>query len=151
MLSLIATNEFQDWIRHETPRSRYQIDGRLAKIRLDDCFGNHKSLLHEEKRSLILIILPSSDKIYSSSCQYLQTAYPKWHISCIENIADGLAMLFHNEETSREHLREGIIQFEATIEGPRDDLPDLVKMLEKAVLSSTNQGIYARITSCVIL
>lgn len=47
--TLITTDEFQEWMRQETPRSQYQIDGRLAKIRLDGYFGNHKSVSHEEK------------------------------------------------------------------------------------------------------
>lgn len=50
--TLIATEEFQEWIRHEPPRSQYQIDGRLAKIRLDGYFGNHKSVSHGEKGAL---------------------------------------------------------------------------------------------------
>lgn len=50
--TLIITEEFQEWMRHEPPRSQYQIDGRLAKIRLDGYFGNHKSESHEEKGAL---------------------------------------------------------------------------------------------------
>ena len=50
--TLITTDEFQEWMRQETPRSQYQIDGRLAKIRLDGYFGNHKSVSHEEKGAL---------------------------------------------------------------------------------------------------
>ena len=50
--TLITTKEFQEWMQHETPRSQYQIDGRLAKIRLDGYFGNHKSVSHEEKGAL---------------------------------------------------------------------------------------------------
>lgn len=49
---LIATNEFQEWLNNETPRSQYQIDTRLAKIRLDGHFGNHKSVSHCEKGNL---------------------------------------------------------------------------------------------------
>ena len=41
---LLQTDEFEEWIESETARSRYQIDGRLAKIRLDGHFGNHKSV-----------------------------------------------------------------------------------------------------------
>lgn len=50
--TLITTEEFQEWMRHESPRSQYQIDGRLAKISLDGYFGNHKSVSHEEKGAL---------------------------------------------------------------------------------------------------
>ena len=50
--TLIMTEEFQEWMQHETPRSQYQIDGRLAKIRLDGYFGNRKSVSHEEKGAL---------------------------------------------------------------------------------------------------
>lgn len=49
---LISTEEFRKWIQHESPRSQYQIDARLAKIRLDGYFGNHKSVSHEEKGAL---------------------------------------------------------------------------------------------------
>lgn len=49
---LIVTDEFQEWMRNESPRSQYQIDGRLAKIRLDGYFGNHKSISFEEKGTL---------------------------------------------------------------------------------------------------
>lgn len=49
---LISTIEFQEWLSKEGPRSQYQIDTRLAKIRLDGYFGNHKSVSHEEKGSL---------------------------------------------------------------------------------------------------
>ena len=41
--------EFREWLDEETPRSRYQIDTRLAKIRLDGHFGDHKSVSHNEK------------------------------------------------------------------------------------------------------
>jgi len=49
---LILTEEFREWLSSETPRSRYQIDARLAKIRLDGYFGNHKSVSHEDKGTL---------------------------------------------------------------------------------------------------
>lgn len=32
---LIPTKEFLEWMNNENPRSQYQIDARLAKIRLD--------------------------------------------------------------------------------------------------------------------
>lgn len=46
---LIITEEFEEWFNHETPRSQYQIDARLAKIRLDGYFGNYKSVSSHEK------------------------------------------------------------------------------------------------------
>lgn len=49
---LISTAEFREWLKGENPRSRYQIDARLAKIRFDGYFGNHKSVSHEEKGEL---------------------------------------------------------------------------------------------------
>ncbi len=98
-----------------------------------------------------MLAFPSADKVFLSSYNYLQTAYPNWHASSINNIAESLGVIFHNEKISREQLRQQIIAFEASIEGPRDGLPDLAKMLENAVLSSTDQGIWSKITSCVIL
>lgn len=49
---LITTKEFLEWLNEENPRSRYQIDARLAKIRLDGYFGNHKSVSHGDKGAL---------------------------------------------------------------------------------------------------
>lgn len=49
---LIPTDEFLEWLRDENPRSQYQIDARLAKIRLDGYFGDHKSVSHDEKGAL---------------------------------------------------------------------------------------------------
>ena len=49
---LVLTEEFHEWLNNETPRSRYQIDARLAKIRLDGYFGNNKSVSHDEKGML---------------------------------------------------------------------------------------------------
>lgn len=46
---LISTPEFDEWLNEENSRSRYQIDGRLARIRLDGYFGNHKSVSSHEK------------------------------------------------------------------------------------------------------
>jgi putative addiction module killer protein len=45
---LILTEEFHEWLNGETSRSRYQVDARLAKIKLDGYFGNHRSVSHEE-------------------------------------------------------------------------------------------------------
>lgn len=45
---IILTEEFHEWLNQETPKSRYQIDARLAKIRLDGYFGTHKSVTHLE-------------------------------------------------------------------------------------------------------
>lgn len=48
---LITTEEFDEWLSKESPRSQYQIDGRLARIRLDGHFGHHRSVSsHEEGR-----------------------------------------------------------------------------------------------------
>lgn len=49
---LILTEEFEVWLDKESPRSRYQIDTRLAKIRLDGYFGTHKSVSSYEKGEL---------------------------------------------------------------------------------------------------
>jgi putative addiction module killer protein len=49
---LISTQDFREWQNEEPPRSQYQIDARLAKIRLEGYFGNHKSVSHEEKETL---------------------------------------------------------------------------------------------------
>lgn len=46
---LVTTEEFRLWLQQESPKSRYQIDTRLAKIRFDGYFGNHKSVSHEER------------------------------------------------------------------------------------------------------
>lgn len=48
----ISTEEFQEWLDSETPKSRYQIDARLAKISLDGYFGDHKSVSHNEGKAL---------------------------------------------------------------------------------------------------
>lgn len=49
---LIATEEFREWLSKEPLRSQYQIDARLAKIRLEGHFGFHKSVSHDEKGQL---------------------------------------------------------------------------------------------------
>lgn len=49
---IIQTEEFEEWLSHESPRSQYQIDTRLAKIRLDGYFGNYKSVSTHEKEPL---------------------------------------------------------------------------------------------------
>lgn len=49
---IISTQEFLEWKSEESPRSQYQIDARLAKIRLEGYFGNHKSVSHGEKEPL---------------------------------------------------------------------------------------------------
>lgn len=77
---LILTEEFEAWLDKESPRSRYQIDTRLAKIRLDGYFGTHKSVSSYEKGELkikfgnsslmmedVFIMLTSQKKIY---CYY---------------------------------------------------------------------------------
>ena len=48
----ISTEEFQEWLETETPKSQYQIDARLAKISLDGYFGNHKSVSHNDQKEL---------------------------------------------------------------------------------------------------
>lgn len=50
--TLITTEEFREWMRRESSRSQYQIDGRLARVRLDGYFGHHKSVSHDEKGAL---------------------------------------------------------------------------------------------------
>lgn len=49
---LILTEEFEAWLQGETPRSRYQIDARLAKILLEGYFGDHKSVSHADRSGL---------------------------------------------------------------------------------------------------
>jgi hypothetical protein len=49
---ILQTEEFVDWLESETARSRYQIDARLAKIRLDGHFGSTKSVSATERGSL---------------------------------------------------------------------------------------------------
>lgn len=46
---LLLTEEFEEWLKDETARSRYQIDTRLAKLRLDGYFGTKKNVSKEEK------------------------------------------------------------------------------------------------------
>lgn len=46
---LLLTEEFEEWLESESARSRYQIDERLAKIRLDGYFGSHRSVSNNEK------------------------------------------------------------------------------------------------------
>jgi putative addiction module killer protein len=49
---LITTNEFREWLKNEPPRSQYQIDARLAKIRFEGHFGFHRSVTINEKGPL---------------------------------------------------------------------------------------------------
>lgn len=46
---ILQTEEFEDWVDLEGPKSRYQIDGRLAKIRLDGHFGTIKNVSKNDK------------------------------------------------------------------------------------------------------
>ncbi len=46
---IIITEEYEAWFSKEPPRSKYQIEARLTKIRLDDYFGNHASVSFYEK------------------------------------------------------------------------------------------------------
>lgn len=45
---IITTDEFRNWKDKESPRSQYQIDERLSKIKYDGYFGNYKSVSKEE-------------------------------------------------------------------------------------------------------
>lgn len=46
---LIQTEEFEEWLDFETARSRYQIDTRLAKLRLDGHFGTKNNVSRNDK------------------------------------------------------------------------------------------------------
>ena len=49
---LLQTEEFEEWLNEETARSRYQIDMRLAKVRLDGYFGVINNVSKKEKGEL---------------------------------------------------------------------------------------------------
>ena len=42
--ALIRAPEFKDWFKKESNKSKIQIDDRLARIEVDEYFGDHKSL-----------------------------------------------------------------------------------------------------------
>jgi putative component of toxin-antitoxin plasmid stabilization module len=46
---LLQTEEFEDWLDQETARSQYQIDVRLAKLRLDGHFGTINNVSKNDK------------------------------------------------------------------------------------------------------
>lgn len=46
---ILQTEEFEDWLDIENPKSRYQIDDRLAKLRLDGHFGNINNVSKKDK------------------------------------------------------------------------------------------------------
>jgi putative addiction module killer protein len=46
---LLQTEEFEDWLGQETARSQYQIDMRLAKLRLDGYFGTINNVSKNDK------------------------------------------------------------------------------------------------------
>jgi len=49
---ILQTPEFADWIDNEPPRSKVQISKRLAMIKCDGHFGDHKSVSFYEKGGL---------------------------------------------------------------------------------------------------
>lgn len=46
---LFQTEDFEDWLEMEDPRSSYQIDERLAKLRLDGHFGTINNVSKKDK------------------------------------------------------------------------------------------------------
>lgn len=46
---LLQTEEFENWLDQETARSQYQIDMRLAKVRLDGHFGTINNVSKNDK------------------------------------------------------------------------------------------------------
>lgn len=49
---ILQTTEYADWLRNESSRSQVQISKRLAMIKYDGYFGDHKSVSFYEKREL---------------------------------------------------------------------------------------------------
>lgn len=49
---ILQTEEFEKWKNKETERSQYQIDMRLAKLRLDGHFGTKNNVSYNEKGDL---------------------------------------------------------------------------------------------------
>ena len=49
---LIQTEEFEEWLEGENPCSRYQIDTRLAKLRLDGHFGTINNVSRKDRGGL---------------------------------------------------------------------------------------------------
>jgi putative addiction module killer protein len=46
---LLQTEEFKEWLDGESARSHYQIDTRLARLRLDGHFGTIKNVSNKDK------------------------------------------------------------------------------------------------------
>lgn len=46
---ILQTEDFEDWLDVEDPKSRYQIDVRLTKLRLDGHFGTINNVSKKDK------------------------------------------------------------------------------------------------------
>lgn len=46
---LLQTEEFEDWLDGESKKSHYQVDTRLAKLRLDGYFGTINNVSKKDK------------------------------------------------------------------------------------------------------
>ena len=57
---LLQTEEFKEWLDGESARSHYQIDTRLARLRLDGHFGTIKNVSNKDKGAV-------KDQVWNSS------------------------------------------------------------------------------------